>query len=65
MMSVVPDPLDLAAPYESPSIGEEISAGHPSLAPNISSSNLRGPLNFQQADSNAVFGGPQETSTSS
>jgi len=40
------NPQIMQLAQESPSIGEEISAAHPHLQPNISSSNLRGPLNF-------------------
>ena len=44
---------------ESPSIGEEMSVGNPHLQPNISSSNLRGPLNFgrNQAEMQTTFAG--------
>ena len=65
---MAPQLIDLA--QESPSIGEEMTAAHPSLQPKISSSNLRGPLNFitkkqdQQAFSGLNAAEVQETAPS-
>lgn len=58
-------PKELA--QESPSIGEEINSAHkhPSLKPNISSNNLRGPLNFLQKSDLQAFPGLYQERTPS